>query len=387
MARGRGTERLNVAAAIDVVAVALALYFVALSRRFSRALSAGERRWFAIVALAAAAYAAANAARTFPAPDGAIRALSAVQNCSGVLQAWGWLHYSNVFLRREPGRAERWWTRAVLAGGALALVPGVANRAPVRARAFAALAVVYREPATTPFLHLVFAAAIALAAVVLVRLVLAWRRGVPGADVFALSLGALLAMGANDALAAAGVLDSPYLLDIGFVAPFGALAWSLAGRFAADSAALAEMRERLEVLVEDRTHDLAQAQRALHQAEKLAALGHFAAGIAHEVNSPAAVITANLRYLAEQVGGGRTPEDAAECIRDAQQSMTRIAAVMRQLVDASRLATVRRTPETSSHAPPADEAMRAFQPFLGADTTWPERKDETLPGPPPPDPA
>jgi len=92
--------------------------------------------------------------------------------------------------------------------------------------------------------------------------------------------------------------------------------------------------------VEARTKDLAAALDALHQGEKLAALGQFASGVAHEVNSPAAVVTTNLRYLAESRGAGAFPPDADEVLDDALAAMKRINDLVRRLVDAGRIAAV-----------------------------------------------
>jgi len=72
--------------------------------------------------------------------------------------------------------------------------------------------------------------------------------------------------------------------------------------------ALQVLNQSLEQRVQERTQDLAatiqqleQTQGQLLQAEKMAAVGQLAAGVAHEINNPIGFITSNLGTLAEDV--------------------------------------------------------------------------------------
>lgn len=63
-----------------------------------------------------------------------------------------------------------------------------------------------------------------------------------------------------------------------------------------EAANLRYQRE-LEQMVEAKTREIARLEAARAQADRLAAMGSFVAGIAHEVNNPLAVIVANANFL------------------------------------------------------------------------------------------
>ncbi len=90
----------------------------------------------------------------------------------------------------------------------------------------------------------------------------------------------------------------------------------------------------------------------------------FAAGVAHAVNDPAAVVNANLHYLSEVEGEDLT-EDGRQALRDSIHSMQRISSIVRQLLDAGRLAASAEKVGSVALRQVAEEAARAAQARCG----------------------
>ncbi len=183
---------------------------------------------------------------------------------------------------------------------------------------------------------LAWAFVLAVLLVPMVRLARAWRLRVPGHRCSSWPSRPCCSW-ANDALVVARVYPGPYLVDLGFLLPLAAVGYSLTSRFVGDARSLALLRAELERQVSERSAELGRAQDALHRAEKLAALGQFAAGVAHEVNNPSAVVSANLQYLSEAEAEALS-HSGREAIRESLQSVQRITSIVRQLLDAGRLA-------------------------------------------------
>jgi signal transduction histidine kinase len=358
---------MTLSATLATMAAMLAVCVAALCHWLSVAPGWRDVRLFSYVALSAAVYSALNIPSNLGVEGSRTLLCARVQLLVAGVHVVAWLRYASVHLGFTRPRWERWYERALLVACASAIVPGLAYRGGGRTRAFTPLGFVYAEAIPTAWGLLLFAALVAVFALLAVRYWLAWRRGVPYAAVHCVGLCVFLLMGANDALAVSSLAEMPHLLEVGCVVPVGAVAYSLVARFGADAHDLARLRADLETIVDERTRELACAVDALHRSEKLAALGQFAAGVAHEVNNPTAVVTSNLQYLAEAIERGPTlPADARSCVADSLAATARIARVARQLLDAGRLAASTPACECVSVAAAVGESVRAAQARCGA---------------------
>jgi signal transduction histidine kinase len=96
---------------------------------------------------------------------------------------------------------------------------------------------------------------------------------------------------------------------------------------------VAHLAEVLEQRVEERTRELRETQAQLIHAEKLAALGELAAGVAHEINNPLHVLQAYVEYMITRISEG---DPIMELMGPIQNSLESIAHLTMQLRDFSR---------------------------------------------------
>ena len=372
-----GRPRVTIAA-IQIACAALAIYVAVLSLRFSIAPGWRDQRWFALAAVSAAAYSGLDISTTVGASDTVVVWCVRGDMLVAGVHAFAWIRYSDEYLgaRRGPLRALHWIPIVI---GLITLVPGTVYSGEVRTHGFAPLGLAYRDPVPTPFGEALFALMLCAFVLLALRYALAWRRGVPHAGLHLFAFAILIVMILNDVLVSAGVLSTPNLADLGFILPIGAVAYSLTARFTSDARDLAELRGHLERQVEERTRALARAQEQLHRSEKLAALGQLAAGVAHEVNNPAAAAVANLRYLLDDRGKeGAWPEDAGECLAECLASIQRITSIAGQLLDAGRLAAAPVPAEPVFLAQVVRESVRTARARLGDRVPLAVEVDERL---------
>lgn len=112
---------------------------------------------------------------------------------------------------------------------------------------------------------------------------------------------------------------------------------ALAVRNAQLYAELQGYAQTLEDKVEQRSRELEAAQAELIRAEKLAALGRMAAGIAHEVNNPLQPILNCLEVAIEDSENGDQLD--TEVLRVAEQEVQRIKSIVSRLLDFARPST------------------------------------------------
>jgi signal transduction histidine kinase len=345
------------AASITLVSAGIALYVAVLTSQLARAPGWREQRFFSLAALSVAAYGLLNLPTTAGlGSDRAVVLCSRLQVAVAALHTWAWLRYSSLAVGRPRSRTDRLLVPVLAAGGLLGVAAPWVLPGGVRTDAFAPLGFVYRTAVTTPWTDVIYAVVLGLLAVPAARFARAWRSGVPKTAVQFLALCAFLLLSVNDVLVSDRVYAAPYLVDIAFLLPVAAVGYVITRRFVADAREHQELRGRLEREVVERTADLGRAQEALHRAEKLAALGQFAAGVAHEVNNPAAVVNANLDYLSQACAGVLAPP-AVDALAESKTAMQRIAVIVRQLLDAGRLAA---SPETRTAVALRGVAEAAF---------------------------
>ena len=328
---------MTLATLAPVAAACLAFYVAVLCLRFARAPGWGEQRWFALVAVTGAAYCLLELFSTSPVgPEGLGWAVRAQVLLAGI-NVFGWLRYSAAMVKKVPTRWDRLAWVAAPALGVLGLVPGLYFTGGVTVHRLAPFDTPYFDAIAT---RLGGAAWLALCfglTLVLARFVRGWKNGVPYAPALTLASSVMVLTGANDAGVGLHLWSTPYLLSLGFIVPIAAVGLVLTSRFVDEVKALEQLEDSLEAFIAERTNELIATQKALLQAEKLAALGQLAGGVAHEVNNPAASVIANLRYLADAARSGPLPDDAREALDESLTSMDRITQVVRQLLLAGRM--------------------------------------------------
>lgn len=326
-------------------AVATALVSGAVSATTSAAafLMGRAGRWkdfrrFGWVALTAAGGSFANAGNTLegvsPAWTGRVQFLLLALHVlawHGYLGAW-----SGVALGR---RATAGLLALTALPGALALVPGLLYSDAFTLRYVASIGVTYHDAQVTASGNVLLALPCVAALWAYARIVRHARAGGVAAPRAHLAGGALLGVvAAHDAMLTLGVgLPTPYLLDFAAYVPIIGIGLAALDRVGRASAELAQLRDRLEARVQERTSELARANAALGRAERLAALGQLSAGVAHEVNNPAAIISSNVNFVAQEVGEAASPEVRA-ALEDARSAVGRIAGITKQLLVAGRAA-------------------------------------------------
>jgi signal transduction histidine kinase len=95
------------------------------------------------------------------------------------------------------------------------------------------------------------------------------------------------------------------------------------------------------LLLEEKNRQLVRTQEELARAERLAAVGSLAAGVAHEINNPAAIIRGNVEILlAGRSADHPEREEAEEILRQTE----RLARITASLLTFAREQSVRREP-------------------------------------------
>jgi PAS domain S-box-containing protein len=100
--------------------------------------------------------------------------------------------------------------------------------------------------------------------------------------------------------------------------------------------ALAEHREHLEELVQQRTSELASSREQLVRSERMASVGTLAAGIAHQINNPVASILAAAQYALVCEEDSDAQQVWRRALLDCVEEAKRCAKIVRSILQFSR---------------------------------------------------
>ena len=326
---------MNPAIALSLVAAVVGALVALLSHRFASAPGWRQYRTFALVAATASLFCACAAVATMAIPYSTKAAITHVQSAAAALHCAAWLTYVHGRLGAPPRASDRILRDTLLGLAVLWLLPvhGLMLSDGIVTFPVKWLGVRYELVQLTTLGSLSFLVFLAALLLSMVRYAQGARRGARDALLHLVAMGSILLAAVNDALVASGIVGMPLLLSLSFIGAVGAIGTAFTNDFVASARELERLSAELETMVTKRTGELLAAESALLRAEKLAAVGQLAAGVAHEINNPAGALAANLAYLSEAVVRGKLPPDARECLDESEEAVARIAKIVAQLLD------------------------------------------------------
>jgi len=297
----------NLATLLALTAFVIGVLFAGTTWSLSSAPNTKGLRMLALACLCGALYGAANA----------LLATSSFE-----LSRWGirlgltfigghcttWFFYTAQREGRSLTRTESVFAIGSVVVGLISFIPNAFyNSHEVWIHEVPALGVRYIDARSNTLGNLAFVFLAGSVAMLVRNAVRRFRRGVDGmARAEVIGLGALGVCGVHDSLVTAGVLQSIYLLDLGYLVLIIAVGSSLARRFVDDA------------------NDLAAAQATLVQRERLAAIGEMSAVVAHEVRNPVAIVLNAATSMRKRPDDREDREALLRIIEDEAGRLTRM---------------------------------------------------------------
>lgn len=323
---------MNIAAAVSLLATATGFVFGAIWWRMSQAPGWHHMRWFAAVALTAAGYCAFDGLVVFDnMPWGVIGWSTQMAFTVSSLHAYAWIRWLAESVPRPLDKFDKFMLWVCLAFSAAGLIPGVLVGDDRSSMHVDAINVTYRMylPTTLGLIgYLIF---LVVMWVVAGRSFMRWQHGWR-ARMPAIAVSILTALAVNDSLATANKIHMPMLVDFGFLIVLLLFGIDSLRRFAEDAERLDELKNRLEHSVAERTRQLEVAHLELAKERTVAAVGRLAGGVAHQINSPATVISVNLGLLRDELSEhGQLNEMTTTLLDESRSSLHRILGIVTDL--------------------------------------------------------
>ncbi len=309
-------------ATFSVATSIIAAFVALLAFGFSWAPGSRPLRWFALSATFASGFTATSATATLPLDVATLAAAMRLGLFLAGLHGATWFFYLAALDRRPLAKIEI----AIVSFGTtlaiLALVPGLLVRGAVQERPIPWLGAVYHDLAPTALGLLCFATYCSAICLLLYRSAQRWKAGATDAVAHGVGFLVLLAAGVNDSLAAAHVICSPDLLNVGFFAVIVGIGGTITSRFVVAARSLEEYTARLHT-----------AQAELVKSERLAALGELSAVVAHEVRNPVGIIFNALASIKRVAPGSK---ESVELFAIVEEEATRLNRMVSDLLAFAR---------------------------------------------------
>ncbi len=291
-------------------------------------------RWFAGLAGAAAFFSITNLAFSVPgASPNLVHLAASLGGFAAAAAAVFWLLYVRV--RRGLtvlDGVDSWIAGFSALVALLPFIPGLVYRNTLITVPVPWLGLSYRIPESTPLALVVYATLFLPLLASARHLRDAGSRA--GRWLHTTALVAIIAAGVNEALISAGLINSPYLLELTYALMMLAVGYEAFETFARRSRQLVELTDTLQEQVDQRTAELLAAQQQALRHQQLAGLGRLAAGVAHEINNPLTYVQSNLDFLGEKFEeeeAGEVGEAVVEAINDAKDGVARVVRIVRDL--------------------------------------------------------